>query len=286
MLTRPPSRTALGAARHRALHQILEGGALFRDPLAIPILGTEFSALDACDDADRFRRALRSFVCIRSRLAEEAAEAAAASGTAQLVVLGAGLDTFAYRRPREPKMRVYEVDRHATQAWKREQLLAAAIAIPDTVCFVPVDFEHETLAAALRGSGFDPERRTFFTWLGVVPYLTEEAIFATLGYIASLPGGAEVIFDYANPPATVSGAAQAGLIALAARVAAAGEPLRTYFDTGELASRLAALGFRALRDWGPAEIAERFYPGRTAPARGGHVLHACTAAGFAGGRSA
>ena len=193
-----PSRTALGAAGHRAAHQVLERGFIFSDPLALRILGTDAEAAIAEAEHEPRKRALRLFIAVRTRFAEDALAAAVARGASQLVVLGAGLDTYAYRA--DPKgLRVFEVDHPATQAWKRERLAEAAIAIPKTLTFAPIDFERDTLADGMAAAGFNPARQTFFTWLGVTPYLTERAVFATLGFIASLPGGAHVVFDYSNP---------------------------------------------------------------------------------------
>jgi methyltransferase (TIGR00027 family) len=194
------SRTALGAAGHRAAHQVLEQGRIFADPLALRILGAD--ADEAISEANREprRRGLRLFIAVRTRFAEDALAAAIARGVSQLVVLGAGLDTYAYRADLDGALRFFEVDHPATQAWKRERLASAGIAIPPALTFAPVDFEHGSLADGLAAAGFDPAQRSFFTWLGVTPYLTEQAIFPTLGYIAGLPGGAEVAFDYSNPP--------------------------------------------------------------------------------------
>jgi O-methyltransferase involved in polyketide biosynthesis len=111
-----------------------------------------------------------------------------------------------------------------------------------------------------------------------VPYLTEPAIFSTLGFIAQLKGGAEVMFDYVNPAASVAPAGRVAHQALADRVAAVGERIQSYFDTAPLCAKMSAAGFRRVDDIGPAEIATRFFPEaeRLAPARGGHVMHAST----------
>jgi methyltransferase (TIGR00027 family) len=273
------SRTALGAAGHRAAHQVLERGFIFCDPLALRIMGPEAEA--AIDDAKRepLKRGLRLFVAARTRFAEDALAAALARGAAQLVVLGAGLDTYAYRPNLPDRLRVFEVDHPATQAWKRERLAEAAIAAPAALTFAPVDFERETLADGLAAAGFDPARRSFFTWLGVVPYLTEQAILATLAFIAALPGGAEVVFDYSNPPESIDAPQlRAFHEALAARVAAAGEVFRSYFDTDALAVQLRALGFAEIEDLGLADIAARYFPGpaRSYSGGGGHILRAAT----------
>lgn len=282
MQTGQPSHTALGAAVHRAAHQVFEQGRIFADPLALHILGADAEARVRDAENDPSRRGLRLFIAVRTRFAEDALAAAVTNeGVRQLVVLGAGLDTYAYRTTLGKRLRVFEVDHPATQAWKRARLAEAAIPLPDTLTFAPVDFERETLADRLRDAGFDPAQRTFFTWLGVVPYLTEEAVFATLGFIAGLAGGAQVVFDYGNPPASLADDpdAAAAHAALAARVAAAGETFQTYFETDALHARLTALGFRTVEDLGPAEIAARCAPGRVVSAprrRGGHIVRAAT----------
>jgi methyltransferase (TIGR00027 family) len=275
-----PSRTALGAAGLRAAHQVLDGAAIFADPLALRILGADADGLvrEAEAEADPFRQRLRWFIAIRSRIAEDALAVAIKRGARQLVVLGAGLDTYAYRAPHTPDLRIFEVDHPATQAWKRERLAEADIPLPEALTFVPVDFERETLADGLAAAGFDSTQQTFFTWLGVVPYLTDEAIFATLSFIAGLSGGAHVVFDYINPTASVDEPARrAAHEAVAARVAAMGETIRNHFDSDTLRVRLKALGFRDVEDFGWAEISARFFPGRPVSSGGSaHVLHAST----------
>ncbi len=193
------SRTALGAAGRRAAHQVVDGGRVFADPLALRILGEDADAAVAEARANPELCGLRLYVAMRSRFAEDAARRAIARGVRQIVVLGAGLDTFAYRVEPVEGLRVYEVDHPATQAEKRRRLAAAAIAAPARVVYAACDFESESLAGALAASGFDAGRPSFFLWLGVVPYLTESAIFATLAFIGKLPGGGEVVFDYSNP---------------------------------------------------------------------------------------
>jgi methyltransferase (TIGR00027 family) len=276
MLSGQFSRTALGAAGHRAAHQVLEGGRIFADPLALPILGEDAQAILAEARENSARRGLRFFIAARSRIAEEAARQAIEEGARQIVVLGAGLDTFAYRLEGKDGLRVFEVDHPATQAEKRRRLAAAGIAPPAHLTFAPCDFEHAELGDSLHAVGFNPNRRAFFLWLGVVPYLTEKAIFATLGFIAKLPGG-EVVFDYANPVETIADPASRELHQrLSQRVAAAGEAFRSYFETPVLREKLRALGFGEIEDLGPNKIAARYFPERAAPGRtsGGHVVRA------------
>lgn len=276
-----PSRTARGAASHRAAHQVLERGFIFSDPLAIRILGADAEAAIRDAKNDPSRRRLRLFIAVRSRFAEDAlATAVARRGVRQLVVLGAGLDTYAYRASLGEGLRIFEVDHPATQAWKRQRLAEAAILAPRALTFAPVDFERETLADGLSAAGFDPAQQTFFTWLGVVPYLTEQVVFSTLAFIAGLPGGAHVVFDYGNPPVSASNEDDyaAGREALASRVASVGEAFTSHFETDALRAGLTALGFREVEDLGPRTIRDRYFAGRggSLPDRGGHILRATT----------
>jgi len=272
-----PSLTALGAARLRAAHQVLDNASILVDPLAARILGGDIEISLEHARAHTSGPRLRWFIAARSRIAEEALTQAVNAGATQLVVLGAGFDTLAYRTPLAGALRIFEVDFPATQARKRQMLAAAEIAVPETLTYVGVDFERETLAEALDAAGFAAAERSFFSWLGVTPYLTEVAVFSTLGYIAHLKGGAAVVFDYVNP-ASIAPVGRVAHQALAERVAASGESFQSYFDTALLCAKLSAAGFRHVVDFGPDRIAERFFPSseRTAPTRGGHVMHAST----------
>jgi methyltransferase (TIGR00027 family) len=273
-----PSLTALGAARLRAAHQVLDGASILADPLAARILGPDNEASLDYAEAHPSGPRMRWFIAARSRISEDALTAAAGNGVSQLVVLGAGLDTLAYRTPLAERLRIFEVDHPATQAWKLEMLAAAGIAVPKTLTFISVEFERQALAERLAVAGFDPAVRSFFSWLGVTPYLTERAVFSTLAFIAGLPGGAEVVFDYVNPAASIEPAGRAAHQALAERVAALGERIQSYFDTEWLCSKLSGIGFRHVDDIGPAQLAARFFPEaeRSAPARGGHIMRAAT----------
>lgn len=292
MQAKEPSRTAWGAARHRAVHQLAEEGRIFKDPLAVPILGVDpSSAEDAAflfeSDDDPGSRMLRFFIAARSAFAEaKLAEAVEQRGVSQLVVLGAGFDTFAYRNPYGAELRVFEVDHPPTQAWKRERL--AGIDVPKAVwpTFVGVDFERESFADRLAESGFDVSRRTFVFWLGVTMYLTQATIDATLAAVAGWPGRSEIVFDYGEP-SHVDMSRQGGDArqALAARVAAVGEPFIGFLEPSALHSRLGGLGFVETEDLHGLAIAERFLgPEAAAAARaagvgqrgGGHFLFART----------
>ena len=265
---RPASRTAWRVALVRATHQVLDRPVVLDDPIAIPILGPEISAALAADPA-AFERGpidsyLRAFIAARARFAEDHLDAARSRGVGQYVILGAGLDTFAYRQRRAaPPLRIWEVDQPATQLWKQDRLAAGPIAIPANVQYVAVDFEHDSLPDALAAAGFDARAGAVFAWLGVTMYLTRPAIETTLAWIASAAGAhGGVAFDYAVDRAQLPPPQQAVFDGLAARVAAAGEPWVTTFDPPALAERLRSLGFGTIEDAGGDELNARYFAGR------------------------
>jgi methyltransferase (TIGR00027 family) len=275
-----PSQTARGAAAYRAIHQTLEGGAIFRDPLALRILDEETRATLPDMAADLDSRPMRLFIAARSRFSEDTLAACVARGVRQVVVLGAGLDTFSLRNPHASLgVHVFEVDFPATQHWKREQLMQAALAVPSALTFAPVDFERQSLADGLARAGFHADRPAFFQWLGVVPYLTRDAISETLEFIAGIPGS-EVVFDYAEPFENYPPHRRAHIIGVAEKAAARGEPWLSLFDPSELSHLLRLKGFAVVEDLGLAEIAERFYGTLKEGipiGPGGHVVRAKTA---------
>jgi methyltransferase (TIGR00027 family) len=262
-----PSRTAMGVAIRRAAHQLFDSPLILDDPIALPIVGADAAErLQAAegDQQDVMSRAMRAFIVVRSRFAEDELSRAIERGTAQYVVLGAGLDTFAYRNPYPPAaLRVFEVDHPATQEWKRQKLGAAGIAIPPSLTFAAVDFERETLADGLAHAGFDRQAPAFFSWLGVTMYLTDDAIEQTFRYVASTGRGGGLVFDYALPEAALGWVERMALKMLANRVAAAGEPFRTSFEPEALHQRLSSMGFRAVASWGAVELNARYFGDRS-----------------------
>lgn len=278
MLENCPSETALRVAMRRAAHQILDDPRVFDDPLALRILGVEDRPAQFLDprllEESPISRVLRASMAARSRCAEDELHAAVTRGVRQYVVLGAGLDTFAFRNPYPGDiLRVFEVDHPATQSWKRGRLEEAGIPIPRSLAFAPVDFERETLGNGLRQAGFDSGARTFFSWLGVTPYLTRGAVIATLRFIASMAAGSGIVFDYMLPPPLLDPAARLAFDRLAKRVAVAGEPFQTFFDPPSLGSALLEMGFARIRDIGPGEMNARYFRGRTDGLRVGNLAN-------------
>jgi len=258
------SRTAQRVAIRRAAHQLLDEPKVLDDPLALRIIGSEAAAALRSDPREHhaFSRAFRAFMAARSRFAEDELARAVADRVTQYVILGAGLDTFAYRNP-HPGLRVFEIDHPATQAWKREQLQSAGIAIPPSLTFVPVDFEHQTLANALARSGLNTNAPAFFSWLGVTPYLTREACMTTLHVIAKMPAGSGVVFDFAIDPALLNAGQRQALDALSARVARYGEPFQLFFDPAKLQDELKTLGFHRTEFLQGAQINARYFKDRS-----------------------
>jgi methyltransferase (TIGR00027 family) len=267
-----PSRTAFGAAVLRALHAELDRPVVFEDPLAWRLLGEREEILAGLGEGYE-RSRLRLFIAVRHRFAEDSLAAAYARGTRQAVVLGAGLDTTAYRNP-HADLRFWEVDHPATGQWKRERLAASGIGVPPSVSYVGVDVERESFLDRLVEAGLDVGSPAFFLWLGVVPYLTREATRETLRAIASIPGG-EVVLDLPAPPEQVPEPARADLADLEARVAELGEPFRGGWELAELLALLAEAGFDDVEDLDRSGIRTRYLGLPPAPAAGGaHVVRA------------
>jgi len=260
-----PSRTALSAATHRAVHQLVDIPKIFDDPLALRIIcanAKEAIYVDLC--GLQKKRSLRAFIALRSRYAEDELALAVQRGVRQYVILGAGLDTFGYRNPYPvSRLRVLEVDHPATQAWKRVRLRDAQIAIPDSLTFAPVDFEQQTLADGLSRAGFRAEAPAFFSMLGVVVYLTKTAVMETFKFVGSLPPGSEIVFDYGISSSMLSERQRLARESLARRVAAIGEPWISYFDPATLARDLQGLGFTQVEDFGPEAANDRYFKNRS-----------------------
>lgn len=255
------SRTALRVAHRRAVHQLLDRPCVLDDPMAIRLLGNEF-VVDRERESHPIARAFRAFMAARSRFAEDELAAAVKKGITQYVLLGAGLDTFAYRSP-FADLRVFEVDLPATQEWKRALLGGAGIVIPPSVTYVPLDFEHKTLERGLAEAGFEMRAPAFFGWLGVVPYLSLEAFRATISAIAKLPPPTAVTFDFAISPKLLGPRARIAFEMLSARVAAAGEPFKLFFTPQELEAELLGAGFQIVQMVGADDLNVRYFQGRS-----------------------
>ncbi|MDN2495637.1 hypothetical protein A5780_32250 [Nocardia sp. 852002-20019_SCH5090214] len=270
MHTGRPSDTAAAIAHIRAKYSKLHPEIL-ADPLADRILCEpvlDHTVLDrglAPDVAHRRGQ----YILARSRFADDRLAAAVARGVDQIVILGAGLDTTAYRSSHH--VRFFEVDHPDTQTWKQRLLAEATIPVPDTVTFVPIDFEHTTLAAELATAGLDRSRPAVYIALGVTVYLTRPALEDMLGYILDHHGG-EGVLDYFYPPHHASAD---HLHTRAESTARLGEPWRSCFTADEFHHLIQSFGGQLLEDHCASELVAA-YAGRTeipSTAAGTHVVH-------------
>jgi methyltransferase (TIGR00027 family) len=207
----------------------------------------------------------RTLLAVRNRYAEDELVRSVAQGMTQYVILGAGLDSFVYRRRDLLQvLDVYEVDHPASQAWKRQRVEELGIKIPERLHYVPVDFERETLMNGLSAAGVNLRAATFFSWLGVTQYLTSTAVLNTLREVARLAApGSEIVFQFIVPAATLVGKERAVVEALAARAAAVGEPWLSFFTPEELEVHLKQLGFKEIIHFGRHNATERYLTGRS-----------------------
>ena len=267
MSDRKASRTALGTACIRAVHQLFDAEPrILEDPIAPLLLGPD-GLQQINDPASRYRtaeaRALRAHVVLRSRFAEDRLAVAIRRGITQYVILGAGFDTFALRQPAwAHALKILEVDHPATQATKRSRITTAGLAMPENADFASIDFERESLGDGLLRYHVSLNEPTFFSWLGVTVYLEEDAIDAVLRSVATFPAGSEIVLTFTQPPQP-TGAASDSHSRLAGRVASGGEPFVSYFEPDAIEAKLRSAGFAAVELLSREEAEARYF--RTRP---------------------
>jgi methyltransferase (TIGR00027 family) len=262
------SRSALNVAIARALHYLYDDEPkIFVDPIGARLAGeTDPVLFEARRDVrtDSMQMLARSGNVVRSRFTEDDLARAAASGVRQYVILGAGLDTFAFRQPEfGSTLQIFEVDHPTTQAWKRERVSAMGLVEPPNLHWAPVDFERQGLADGLAAAGFDASRATYVSWLGVTAYLSLTAIDATLKVVAALPLGSSVTLSFVLPDEDLTGLDLENVRSVARRAAEAGEPYLSRFRPEELRAHLSHdLGFSTVFHLTPAEATARYLSGR------------------------
>jgi methyltransferase (TIGR00027 family) len=296
------SRTAIATAYFRAHHCAHASPKIFEDSLAGALLSAkELEAMErflleglakfnpelaqsGADRATRLGYALRGLVVVlaRARYTEDWLAEAMRDGVSQYVVIGAGLDTFALRRPDlQDRLRVIEIDHPATQASKQKRIREAGLTPPPNLHFAPADLEKESLAEVLSRMPYDPARPAFFSWLGVTMYLTGDAIRATLRSLrGSAAAGSQLVFDYLDRAVFEPENQSPPRSRLFEIVRRAGEPMIFGFDPSALGAELAAQGFRLLEDLGPEAQEALYFEGRTdglRPSGSAHLAHAAVA---------
>ena len=280
------SITALLNAVMRAYHTEHDRPPIFDDPLAAELFTKEerhdyeswlAKALERFDPAaaaaatsreDALERSMKQqsgpLLFARARYAEDLLDRELAGGLAQYVILGAGFDTFAYRRRDvSDRVRVFEVDHPRTQAEKRRRVERAGWAAPRGLVHVAIDFATDDLSTVLRAAGLDPARRSFFSWMGVTYYLEREAMLATFRALAGLGApGSIIVFDHLDDAAFDDARATPRMRLTRELVARVGEPMKTGLAPAEMASALGACGWEPIEQLGPAEIQARWFVAR------------------------
>jgi methyltransferase (TIGR00027 family) len=279
------STTSLATSRMRAVHARCDPQPILLDPWGDRLVpaalllaslnpagsNSNSAAGDAADDllasmTDDYLRASPAYtnVITRSRYTEDALSAALARGVRQYVLIGAGFDSYALRRPAQAReLQVFEVDHPATQALKKQRLAACGITLEAGVHFVAADLAREQLDIALSKTSFDRTQPTFFSWLGVTMYLTRAANMAALKSIAACCApGSELVFSYADQKLfQPEGAALAASFAeLEQTVKSVGEPFVSGFHPAELADDIRPLGLQLMEDMNDFQLVQRYDP--------------------------
>ncbi len=276
MITGKMSQSAINAAFERAAHLVFDADPkIFRDDLALRFSGMQdesafiktyndnYAKLEQLskENARAFIYSYRALALMRHRYTEDELAKALQRGVSQYVILGAGLDSFAYRRrDLEDRLRVFEVDRPEAQEWKKAKLHELGINPPGNLKFVPVDFEKQNLNEELYVHGLRKDTPVFFSWLGVTQYLTEAAVFQTLRQVVSAVSGSEIVFEYVLADSLLNDLEK---IIVAGSRAMPEEPWISQFDTLTLVEKLKELGFTEVSDFGPKEASALYLAGRT-----------------------
>ncbi len=279
------SITAIGTALMRSAHTRLDRPVLIDDPWGdLLVLDEERAAMTARSggsDLDSSLRAHPSYgtVILRARYAEDALAEAVARGVGQYVIIGAGMDSFALRRPAfAAGVEIFEVDHPSTQELKAARVRACGTAMPQGLHLVAADLSETGLDEALAGSSFRSDRPAFFSWLGVTTYLTRAANLATLAAVAACaPPGSELVFSYLDQRLLDGDDGEGAMGRARAQVASIGEPWVSGFDPALLAGELRAARLELVEDLGPTELATRYCAMRSdglSPSRGSHVARA------------
>jgi methyltransferase (TIGR00027 family) len=262
---RGPSRTALMAAMGRALHCDGPPPHILDDWLAADLAGEEGRAIldnmRANVTPDRLH-AFQAWTAVRSRFVEDFVDSAVAAGVSQYVVLGAGIDSFAYRNPEMlERLTIFEVDHPFSQAWKRRRLEELHITLPRNVVFAAVDFETQSLRNALKASGFAFDRRAVVSWIGVTMYLARQAIDATLGTVASWAPGTRIVLTFDQPTDVLDEKGRALLADVSGTAAKYGEPFVSLFRRDEMERLLHGHGFDSVMHFGAGDALRRYFGG-------------------------
>jgi methyltransferase (TIGR00027 family) len=260
-----PGYTATLAAVGRAVHS--QGDRrLITDDLALGLAGEAGTMLLAQLTAQLPEASRQSFglaFAIRARFVEDAVEAAVDEGIGQYVIVAAGLDSFAYRRPDvSARMAIFEVDRSASQAWKRRRLGQMGVAIPDSLTYVPLDITAGGLRQTLAAAGFDPAKPAIVSAIALTQYLPQPVVDEMLEVVASFAPGSRLVITYVVPETELSELAAAGLKWTMSQAAERGEPFLSLFRPSEFEELLRRSGFSRVEQAGDDELVRRYLADR------------------------
>ena len=264
--TAEPDSTAVRAALWRALHlQIDAPPHVLEDEIGLQLAAPEEDWRRRPDMDAHFTRLFRASIVARARFIEDLVREQAGRGVGQYVILGAGLDTFAQRRPEiASRLLVFEVDRPGPQVWKRQRLMDLGFGIPEWLRLVPVDFEAgDSWWQRLAAAGFDAGRTAIVASTGVSMYLTKEAIAATLRQVAALAAGSTLAMTFLLPLDLADPEVRAGLELAKKGARASGTPFISFFTPTEMLTMAREAGFREVQHVSAAALAQRYFAGRT-----------------------
>lgn len=259
-----PDNTAIRVALWRALH--LESDApphVFEDVIGLKLAAPE-ERWQTRPDMSPFTRPFRASILARARFIEDLVEEQASRGVEQYVILGAGLETFAQRRPElASRMVVFEIDQPGPQAWKRQRLVELGLGVPPYLRLVPVDFEAgDAWPERLAASGFDAGRSAVVASTGVSMYLTKEAVMEMLRQIATFAPGSTFAMSFMLPIDMLDPDVRPGVERAAAGARAAGTPFLSFFTPAEMLTLARQAGFKQMQHVSAATLAERYFAGR------------------------
>ncbi|GLU33266.1 class I SAM-dependent methyltransferase [Trinickia caryophylli] len=260
-----PDSTAVRVALWRALHLLVDAPPfVFEDNVGLQLVAPDGGWRDRPDMHPEGTRGYRASIVGRARFVEDLVAAAADAGIGQYVVLGAGLDTFAQRKPSlAARLRIYEVDQPATQAWKRRRLAELGLSVPQALRFVPVDFEAgQSWLAELAAAGFDASQPAVVASTGVSMYLTKEAIADMLRHAATLAPGSTFAMTFLLPLELIPDDERAGHAAVYERARSAGTPFVSFFSPEEMLALSREAGFAKAEHVSTADLTHRYFAGR------------------------
>ncbi|MFD8095865.1 class I SAM-dependent methyltransferase [Streptomyces malaysiensis] len=280
--TSAPDSTAVRVALWRAMHvQVDPPPHVLQDEIGLRLAAPDDDWRGRPDMDPDTTRGFRAAVVARARFIEDLVAEQADRGVTQYVILGAGMDTFAQRKPEiASRLRLFEVDQPGPQAWKRHRLVELGYGIPEWLHLVPVDFEaSESWLERLAAAGFDPAQPAVIVSTGVTMYLTEDATAATLRQIAGLAPGSMLAMTFLLPAELLDDADRPGLRKSKEGAQAAGTPFISFYTPQDILALAREAGFKDVRHVSGASHAERYFAGRAdglRPSSGEDLLLATT----------